>query len=104
MRKQGTLYGRKFALRQGEGGYDEGSELDDVLAFYSRRIVGRRIQAIGHWTRPSGAAVGGSSGSVLEIREPQPSPELAPLSPFLLFWGPPCFPVTRPNGYFLLGS
>ncbi|CAJ1367897.1 unnamed protein product [Effrenium voratum] len=44
-----------------EGGYDEGSELDDVLAFYSRRIVGRRIQAIGHWTRPSGAAVGGSS-------------------------------------------
>ena len=34
-----------------------------------------------------------------------PSSELAPLFPFLLLWGPLCFPLTRQKrSHFLLGS
>ena len=32
------------------GGYSEGHEFDDVMAFYVPRMVGTRIQAIGDWS------------------------------------------------------
>jgi len=39
------------------GGYDEGEEIEDALAFYScQRWVGERIRAIGHWARRSPGA------------------------------------------------
>lgn len=39
------------------GGYDEGEEIEDALAFYScQRWVGDRIRAIGHWERRPPAA------------------------------------------------
>lgn len=41
----------------GAGGYDEGEEIEDALAFYScQRWVGERIRAIGQWAPRSPGA------------------------------------------------